>query len=228
MIQPCPTASLILLFVSLKETAWPQLFRVSWTPDVTSPSPPPPPAHLQRADRQIVCADLTPPHIPPHPQSPEKSQEPSRKRNSHLKTHCHHNALHISPSLLLFDFCFFILQVMISSLIFTETYHLFWHLILSALYYPYLSFSLDMATHKINSLKYYWNLLPVLNAGVVKFYLNINYCSFKKKCTITLQPKYKKNCTFLLFESIKDHCSIFKGLLHCTILKNAVIIKHPV
>lgn len=108
---------------------------------------------------------------------------------------------------------------MTSSLIFTEAYHLFWHLILSALYYPYLGFSLVTATHKINSLKYYWNLLPVLNAEVVKFYLNINYRSFKKKCTITLQSKYKEICTFLLLESIKDHRSAFKGLLHCTILK---------
>lgn len=38
--------------------------------------------------------------------------------------------------------------------------------LLFPLYYPYLSFSSDRATHQINSSKYYWNLLSVLNPEV--------------------------------------------------------------
>lgn len=117
-------------------------------------------------------------------------------------------------------------QVMTASLIFTEIYRLFWHLILFPPDYPYLSFSLDRATHKINSSKSCTYTKPW--SAVVKFYHNITTAHFLKKCTVTLQSKYKKKLHISTPWINKRPLSAFKGLLHYTTLKSVVIIKHAV
>lgn len=58
VIQPCPSASIISLFISLKETAWPQRLRVNWT----QVSPPPHKHTSSYRQTDTVCRPDTPIH----------------------------------------------------------------------------------------------------------------------------------------------------------------------
>lgn len=61
VIQPCPSASVISLFTSLKETAWPQRLRVNWTQ--VSPTHTHTHKHTSRyRQTDTVCRPDTPSH----------------------------------------------------------------------------------------------------------------------------------------------------------------------